>query len=337
METPGLNEALVAGSAAGAQVVKPAQMSTAALETLVREVDHRLELFDKIHQIIDSRVTSDCFDRFEEGGQLSIRRNANYAKVVHGIVRGSFIFLKDAAGNVQMKRYDFADEKGPYFVYEVFGAYHLGGEVTEAHGSFSSRDKFFGKRAGAFKEIWEVDERSIREAAITECFKKAVFKSLGYGDSNAAEMERAGKDAKGIQGHTFQAGKQGGSTDTQAQADDRGQIEKMCRALLAAGFQVQGEAVPASPEDVLRLISCSRGKDRKPDGRFPGWKSFKGISDKGLDRTKADVTRTWEKYAQAPDDDADQDGGGSNGPAAGKTESEEDKGRRGERDSLPLD
>jgi hypothetical protein len=276
-------------------------LSIAALQEMAAAVDQRVAILDRIKQIIDARVAVDCFDKFEDTKQdgtkeITVRRNKNYADIVAATIGAGFEFLKDPEGRPLVTRINYQDDKGPYYVYECYGRAYIGQHSIECSGAASSRDKFLSR--GGRLDVTQVDERYVRQMAATECRKKGILSLLGLsGDSSAGEMEKIGKKAGTFAGATFQKGKSGGSVDTSDQADKRAQIERMARALVESGFAIPGEAPLTTPESVLKAITLSR-TDKKPDGKFAGWGSFKAISEKSIDRTFSDVKRVFDKYVQ---------------------------------------
>lgn len=285
-------------------------LSLQALEEMALAIDKRVQVLDRIKQVIDARVSTDCFDKFEDRKPdgtmaITVRRNKNYADIVIATIGASFEFLKDPQGRPLFERLSYKDDAGPYYVYECYGIARLGTQAIECSGAASSRDKFLSR--GGKLEVSQVDERYVRQFAATECRKKGILALLGLsGDSTEAEMSRIGKTASTFKGATFQGGKGGANADTADQADKRGQIEKMCRRLVESGFAIKGEAPLTDAAAVLKGITASRGSDGKPDGKFSGWGSFKGISERSIDRTFGDIKRVYEKYCDG--DEAPQAG-----------------------------
>ncbi len=270
-------------------------MTLPQLKEVEQALDQRIQVLDRIKVIIDKRVSPDCFDKFQDDkGHTKIRRNKNYADVVAATVGASFRYLKDERGQPIFTRTNYQDDDGPYYVYECYGIAEIPGMVAmECSGAASSRDKFLSR--GRKLTVAEVDERFVRQMAATECRKKGILALLGLsGDSNEAEMNRAGKDTGGISGHKFQKGTKGGSTDTQEQADIKGEITRMCIAMLEAGYEKEGEAQPTTADQVCLLIT--------KQGKFPGWRSIKAITEKGLERTYNEVKRQHDEFMKLGED-----------------------------------
>lgn len=286
-----------------------AQVSLQNLEVMAGAVDHRINLMDRMKTVIDSRVSPNCFDRFtaqkvdDSGNKVNVivvRRNKNYADTMAAVLGICFDYLKDDKGRPIVTRTNFQDDKGPYYVYECYGRAYIPGfwGGSECSGSASSRDPFLSRNGGL--DETEVNEAHIRQKALTECRKKGILAVLGL-DANGTEedMQRVGKEAKNLAGHTFANGSKGGNTATGALADKKSDIEKMIRELITAGWMKKGEPVPTTVDAAILLMTKS--------DKFPGWRSVKWISDRALDRTHDDVKKIW-------DDMIGSQGGGSNEP-----------------------
>ena len=256
-----------------AEVVQAVQ----SLGDLLPTLEKRMEILTQFQRYIDKQVNPEVdFDKFDG----TIRRNINYAKKVFRIVGGSWSWLKDDQGRPMVVRLDYEDSQGKYYVYEASGCYTLpNGESIEGTGMFSSRDKFFGRKSGEFKPVEDVDERSVRQAAQTECFKKCIFTALGYGEATEAELAKCGVNTGDTSGHDFERrkGNQGGNTDSDEQGDKRAEIKRMCVDMYNVAFQPDDADAFGKPEDVLKYLTKSK------NGKFSGWDSFEKISAKGID------------------------------------------------------
>jgi hypothetical protein len=270
------------------------QVSLQALETMTAAVDHRINLMDRMKQVIDARVSPNCFDRFtakKDGADvIVVRRNKNYADTMAAVLGICFEYLKDEKGRPIFTRTNFQDDKGAYYIYEVFGRAFIPGfwGGSECSGSASSRDPFLSRNGGL--DETEVNESHIRQKALTECRKKGILAVLGL-DANGTEedMSRVGKDATKLAGHTFANGSKGGNTATGALADKKSDIERMARDLVNAGWKKAGEPIPTTADQVVLTITKNDAKN------FPGWRTIKGISERGLEFTWKDVKKVWDE------------------------------------------
>jgi len=262
-----------------------------------------------VRLLIDKQVDArTCFDNID--GQLC--RNANYAKTVFRLVGGRFEYVKDNGGKPLVQKHSFEDHEGPYYVYEAFGKYILPtGDYVEASGMWSSRDRFFGVKAGEFRDVSEVNERFIRQAALTECFKKCVFTAMGYGHLTEDEAAKQGI-AKAGSGYEHKTGRQAGSSakDAPETADRRAEIERVCVDLLGAGYTRSGFALPATPEKVLETLTANPEKD------WGGWRSFRAIKETQLGRILKAARSELEAIGPAPEagDDDEPEAGSADLP-----------------------
>lgn len=100
---------------------------------------------------------------------------------------------------------NLSDEKGDWFryIYECDATFR--GRVHRVMGIVSSRTKFFGKKDGELKELWEVDRESVQKAAFRECKKEGVKSLLGLRHLNRAELEKYGVKVVASGGHDFKS------------------------------------------------------------------------------------------------------------------------------------
>jgi len=86
------------------------------------------------------------------------------------------------------------DKKGKYYTWTYQGrayAMKIGREI-EVEGICSSRDKFFGKVSGEYKELEDVDEPNIKRKALTNLYRNAVMRLLGLRNIEWGELSAAG-------------------------------------------------------------------------------------------------------------------------------------------------
>jgi len=278
----------------------------ASIEMIANEIERRNEIGERIRKILNSKLDPERDIDLIHGNPC---RNKNAAKKAFRIFGGKFEFLKDDNGHPILIKKTGTDEYGPWYTYECFGSYTSpfgNGDKVEASGMFGSRDKFFGKNSGSedFKPLNEIDEGNIRQAAQTECFKKCIFLGLGLTDLSEGELRSIGVDTEKITGHKGEvAGKKGGNTDGDTEANMRGEIERMCRDMFKGGMKSEFTGSPfSSPESVLKDVTSS--------ANFNGWSSFKKISSKGVKPTFQNVIKAysaWEKSIQTTENDQEQE------------------------------
>ena len=93
------------------------------------------------------------------------------------------------------------DKKGRYYIWCYKGTAYSTKicRIFEAEGICTSRDMFFGKISGVYKELEEVDERRIMEKARTNLYRNAIIRVLGIRNIQWAELSEAGLDIRRIE------------------------------------------------------------------------------------------------------------------------------------------
>lgn len=248
------------------------------IESVSKTINDRIALLDRVHTLLQQRI--DPVRDLKKIGQ-QFRRTINFARVCRRVVGGDIIYRRDPKSDLPYKRTDYQDDAGQYYVYTCSCVWRLPwGEQVEGLSLVSSRDGFFGVEDDEYKEQSEVNEAHIAQKSVTEAFKQAVFVGLGFPkDVTEDELRKFGVDGSKTSGHSFDAakGNRGGSRDTsQQQKDERSLIQAGCKQLFDAGWASKSGEVPATPEDVLRILTAN------PDKGWMGWKKFAAISEKQL-------------------------------------------------------
>jgi hypothetical protein len=271
--------------------LSPVKSEVVDLLKMEAELEQRQAIVERVHCILNRKLDPERDISMVFGRPC---RNKNAAKIAYRIFGGTFEFLKDDHGCPILLRRDYSDSEGAYYVYECFGRYTppFGmGDSVEASGMFSSRDQFLGMEdsetdAGEkkFKNVSQVDEASIRQAAQTECFKKCVFLGLGLPELTEDDLKALGVDTSKTPGHRGEvAGKKGGSVDSDADTITRGEIELMCRELFKSGAKSPATGKPfTAAEAVLQ--------EATHNDNFKGWNKFPAITVRALKITHEQVT-----------------------------------------------
>lgn len=273
------------------------------LDGIEIEINRRFEIQKRIMQIMVKHI--------DPAVDIAIihdtpAKTSSFAHKLYRIIGGQFEYIKDDDGNPVVIRRNYEDENAErYYVYEAFGRYRPpfgDGGWYEASGSFSSRHKFFGKTEDGFKPLSAVDEQSVRQAALTECFKKCIFGGLGFGKLTPEMLEQWGIDTSKIDGYKFRQGSRGGSTDSENQRDVRAEIEVICRELVKEGWAPGPGEFPCSDAgDVLRCITkATYTKDGK-EKHFAGYDSFERITKRSLNKTLEKVTAARDAWRKERD------------------------------------
>lgn len=269
-------------------------MMRTGIEAVSKSMEQRIELIDRIHTLLQSRIEPER-DLQRIGGNF--RRTINFARVCRRVVGGDVTYRRNPETDMPYRRSDYKDDAGAYYTYTCSCEWKLPwGEVVEGMAIVSSRDPFFGIEDEQLKDSSEVNEAHIAQKSVTEAFKQAVFVGLGFPkDVTENELAKYGVDGGKAGGHDFSAarGKRGGSKDASTdEKDTRAKIEVGCRQLFDGGWTDKHGGKPGKPEDVLQAITAN-----PPD--WPGWKSFRAISARSLPRTLKEVDEAIEKFEAA--------------------------------------
>ena len=275
-------------------VVEAVGEQQGAIEVVGKCLEDRIQLLDRIHVMLQKRIVPQR-DLAKMAGKF--RRNINFARVCRRIVGGDITYRRDPKTDLPYKRTDYKDEGGDFFTYTCSCEWRLPwGEVVEGVSLVSSRDPFFGIVDDDFKDPSEVNESHIAQKSVTEAFKQAVFIGLGFPkDVTEAEMKAYGLDGSAAPGHDFASGKgnSGGSKATsQESTDKRAELESMCREMFAGGWKKDGMMMQTA-EEVLQAATAN------PEKGWGGWKNFKGISEKALNMTFAEVKKAHDAFVAA--------------------------------------
>ena len=97
------------------------------------------------------------------------------------------------------------DEKGLWYRWDFECDAVFAGRTIRVYGRAGSRDKFFGKDHGAFKEIHEINEGDIKMAARRNAMKEGVKVMMGLHHMDPAELEAAGLKMGSASGYAFKS------------------------------------------------------------------------------------------------------------------------------------
>jgi hypothetical protein len=284
------------------------------LEQIGADMERRIAILEKVQTLIQKRINP-ATDVKRIGDKF--RRTINFARKCFRLVGGSITWWEDPATGLKYRRESYSDEQGAWFAMSVACTYVTPwGQSIEAFRRLTSREPFFGYERdegsdeARFKDASDVNETDILEMAVTEAFKSAVFTALGFSKDIAPdEMGKFGVDGSKAAGHDFSgaAGRQGGSTGSQADKDMRAKIEIACAALLAAGWEPDSGEKMQSAADVLRAVTANPPK-------WDGWKSFRAIKDTQLQKILDKLNAMCDELGVAAEGDGDnQKGGNGNG------------------------
>lgn len=257
------------------------------LAQITKDMDQRVALVDRIHTIIQKSINPDT-DIKRIGDKY--RRTINFARKCFRVLGGT-IKWQTYPNGLKYLRQSHRDEGGDWFSIDVSATYSTPwGEDVEVFKHITSRDAFLGEQNDDDGPE-DVNEQNLVEKAVTEAFKSVVFTALGLPkDISPDELTKFGVNGARAGGHTFDGAKgaQGGNkAETQESYDKRKDMERMCRELMDAGYEKNGETA-STPDGVLLLITKSDS--------WAGWRTCKGVSEKALPRTHHDVQAVWTKW-----------------------------------------
>jgi hypothetical protein len=139
------------------------------------------------------------------------------------------------------------DKKGRFYTWKYWGrAYSLKiRREIEIEGICSSRDKFFGKVSGEYKELEEVDEPNVMRKALTNLYRNGVMRLLGLRNIEWSELSAANLNIQSIKKveHTL-GGKKTGTSEAAIQET----LDKEKQGKTAGGYD------GATIEKVDRLV-----------------------------------------------------------------------------------
>lgn len=114
-------------------------------------------------------------------------------------------FLGISFSNWTAEKVTGSDERGAWYRWDFECDSIFSGRTLRVYGRAGSRDKFFGKQDGAFKELHDVNEGDIKMAARRNAMKEGVKCLMGIHHMDPAELESAGVKMGGAGGYDFKS------------------------------------------------------------------------------------------------------------------------------------
>lgn len=180
--------------------------------------------------------------------------------------------------------------QGYRYIYE--GKATLGERIVYAQGSYSSRDKFLGKVGENYRDLSDIPEGNIQNAANHIYMGNAVKELLGLRAMPLREYNKlmglTGQDAKKTPSHSYGAGTKGGTTSEDKVKQK--ELAELCIAIATAGSYVElndaGEPniVPQDPE--LHGITDPVAVGKEICETLSSFKGNEGKQVKGLPASK---------------------------------------------------
>jgi len=101
-------------------------------------------------------------------------------------------FLGISFTNWTMQKETGTDDKGFWYRFDYECDTIFAGRTIRVYGRAGSRDKFFGKDHGEFKELHDINEGDVKMAGRRNCMKEGVKVLMGLHHMDPAELEAAG-------------------------------------------------------------------------------------------------------------------------------------------------
>ena len=190
--------------------------------------------------------------------------------------------------NVKWKKEAIDDELGKGYRYIYSGEARLGEKTVYAEGRYGSRDKFLGFKNGEWRQIEDINENHIQNAALHifrgNCIKCLLgLRGLEWSDIEPI-LQQMGKDTNKATTVTHTKGGQGG---TQATDKDR-QLQADIYKWLDEMYQSDMDAIKSALAEYTKF----KGKD----GNEVSQDSLKKLTGKWLQKTHHKVKEAYAEY-----------------------------------------
>lgn len=195
-----------------AEVMEDAEMETLPVATGVvagtLAIEDQLALAENIGKLVDAqnkiRMTllklaqSGDWVVFGDGEKAKAELNFAGAMRIGSTLGVSFL-------NWSAEKETGTDEKGQWYRWNYECDAVFRGRTVRVYGRASSRDKFFGKARGEFKELHDIDEGNIRQAARRGAMKEGVKVLFGMHHMDPTELEKFGVRMEHAAGVSFKS------------------------------------------------------------------------------------------------------------------------------------
>lgn len=154
-------------------------------------------------------------------------------------------------GDFKSDKKEGQDKNGKYYTWETTCKAKFGGREIEAVGQCGTRNKFFGRVKGSWRQIDDIDEPNIKMASRRNAMKEGVRLLLGLRNIPIPELQSAGVkfaygtgDAKRVE---FNKPAQEAKPEVKAETPAEKPVEK---DMVKAAEEIFGVAGQEPPEDV---------------------------------------------------------------------------------------
>lgn len=260
--------------------------ATSSLDDLDKVVKHAEKFLAVQGQVRKMAINlTNIHDWVDEGGQPYLQeRGTQKIAMAFGV----------SIKNVKCEEQPREDDDGKYITFYHTGEAVWQGRVSPQTGTCSTRDKFFGRKAGGHKPLKEVDLDNVRKKSMTNFLNRCIKSALGLsftweeieqysgGKVSRANLAKAGKAVaydKGTQGGTSQQK----APETQEQKDEKGQVWWMMK-------EMYGSEQGAS--EALSKATSFQGEN----GIVPGKTDINRVSDRQMKFIAPKVKDAYNKW-----------------------------------------
>src|SRR3990167_6232559 len=196
------------GAKSGAVVPVSGDEQLIALETMAKNADRMIAAKQKVWAVLLKVAKPGDWTVFEGQGKKK-------AELGHGGAMRYAAFLGISFTNWSAAKEVGTDDKGNWYRWDYECDCIFAGRTIRVYGRAGSRDKFFGKAKGEFKELHDVNEGDIKIAARRAAMKEGVKTMLGLHHIPPEELEAAGVKMETAGGDSFKSDdeKKGEATD----------------------------------------------------------------------------------------------------------------------------
>src|SRR3990167_7610033 len=189
-------EAEISGGTAGVLVPVSGDEQLIALETMAKNADRMIAAKQKVWSVLLKVAKPGDWTVFEGQGKKK-------AELGHGGAMRYAAFLGISFTNWSAAKEVGTDDKGNWYRWDYECDCIFAGRTIRVYGRAGSRDKFFGKAKGEFKELHDVNEGDIKIAARRSAMKEGVKTMLGLHHIPPEELEAAGVKMETAGGYSF--------------------------------------------------------------------------------------------------------------------------------------
>lgn len=222
----------IEGAAAGALLPLGGDEQLFALETIAKNADRMIAAKQKVWNVLLKIAKPGDWTVFGSQGKQK-------AELGHGGAMRYAAFLGISFTNWSAEKATGTDEKGQWYRWDYECDTVFAGRTIRTYGRAGSRDKFFGKEHGEYKELHDVDEGNLKIAARRAAMKEGVKTLLGLHHIPPAELEAAGVKMGSASGYDFKSDEEK-KTDGAELKTLTANIEKVTQRLV----KVKGKDTP---------------------------------------------------------------------------------------------